>query len=126
VGCISSHFLGDSVAKNLSKKAYQETLADFRRRNFKEMERNLEVAISIRDGEFEGAKKIKCPHCKKSFEKKLTLAKDVNESIKIISRMLGSLVPEKIEAKDGIPPTQKEKQLSPSELADANELLNEN
>jgi len=89
---------------NIAKKAQQEALADFRKKHFKEMEINLKVAKSIRDN----------PDA---------IAKDRNEAIKIISRMLGSLVPEKIEPKARATPTDKQKQLTAKEKAEVDSLL---
>lgn len=94
------------MTKNPSKKAQQEALADFRKKHFKEMEKNLEVARSIRDNPDEAAK-------------------NRNEAVKIISRMLGSLVPEKIEPKSTAPPAAKERQLTKEEIADLNKQLDE-
>ena len=91
---------------DLTKKAQQEALADFRKKHFKEMEINLQVAKSIRDNPQE-------------------VAKNKNEAIKIISRMLGSLVPEKMEPKAKVIPTQKEKELTPSQKAEVEAILNE-
>jgi len=87
-----------------SKKAQQEVLADFRKKHFKEMEINLQVAKSIRDNPNEAAK-------------------NRNEAVKIISRMLGSLVPEKIEPKAKVVPTDKDKQLTKKEKAEVESLL---
>jgi hypothetical protein len=87
-----------------SKKAQQEALAAFRKKHFKEMEINLKVAKSIRDNVKEAAK-------------------NRNEAVKIISRMLGSLVPEKIEPKTKATPTDKQKQLTAKEKAEVDSLL---
>jgi len=91
---------------NIAKKAQQEALADFRKKHFKEMEINLKVAKSIRDN----------PDA---------IAKDRNEAIKIISRMLGSLVPEKIEPKARATPTDKDKKLTKEEIKEIKGLINE-
>ncbi len=61
--------------------AYKETLAEFRKRNFKEMEINLKIAKEVRDDQ-------DAKH------------KDRIDAIKTISRMLGTLAPEKIEKKE--------------------------
>ena len=52
-------------------------------------------------------------------------AKDITDASKLLARMHKALSPEKIQEKT---PQEKKKaiQLSPSELADANELLNAN
>ena len=62
-------------------KAYKETLAEWRKKHFKEMDRNLEINIQIRDDPNEKAK-------------------DRIDASKTISRMLGTLAPEKIEKKE--------------------------
>lgn len=80
--------------KAVTKKAYQEALQEFRKKYFKEMKNNMAVAISIRDGE--GTQKKTCPYCKRSFMIEGTANKDKNESMKLISRMLGTLQPERI------------------------------
>ena len=83
----------------IAKKAQQEALAAFRKKHFQEMEINLQVAKSIRDDPEKAAK-------------------NRNEAVKIISRMLGSLVPEKIEPKAKATPTKKDKELTPKEKAE--------
>lgn len=87
-----------------SKKAHQEALVEFRKKHFEEMEINLTVAKGIRDNSKANAK-------------------DRNEAIKIISRMLGSLVPEKIEPKSKAASTEKQKELTPKEKAEVESLL---
>ena len=62
-------------------KIYKEAIAEWRRKHFKEMETNITIAIDIRD----------------DTDQK---AKDRIDAIKTISRMLGTLAPEKIEKKE--------------------------
>lgn len=62
-------------------KIYKEAIADWRRKHFKEMETNITIAIDIRD----------------DTDQK---AKDRIDAIKTISRMLGTLAPEKIEKRE--------------------------
>jgi len=59
------------------------------------------------------------------IESKESKAKDITDASKLLARMHKALSPEKITEKT---PQEKKKaiQLSPSELADANELLNAN
>lgn len=79
-------------------KAYKETLAEWRKKHFKQMDRNLEINIQIRDDPNEKAK-------------------DRIDASKTISRMLGTLAPEKIEKKEA--PIKKE---SPFTAADTKKL----
>ena len=51
-------------------------------------------------------------------------AKDITDASKLLARMHKALSPEKIQERT--PQEKKAKELSPSELADANELLNAN
>jgi len=59
------------------------------------------------------------------IESEKSKAKDITDASKLLARMHKALSPEKIQEKT---PQEKKKAitLSPSELADANELLNEN
>ncbi len=59
------------------------------------------------------------------IEHEKSKAKDITDASKLLARMHKALSPEKIQEKT---PQEKKKaiQLSPSELADANELLNAN
>ena len=82
-----------------AKKAYQQALAEFRDKYFKEMKKNLDVLIKIRDDS-----KAK--------------AKDRNEAVKIISRMLGTLTPDKIVQKPPDKKQEKEPELSEALKAD--------
>lgn len=68
-------------------KLYKETLAEWRRKHFKEMDANLKINIEIRDNTNEKAK-------------------DRIDASKTIARMLGTLAPEKIEKKE--PTVKKE------------------
>ena len=53
------------------------------------------MSIKVRDGELE--REITCPACKAKFiTKPLSSARDINEAVKTISRLLGSLQPERI------------------------------
>lgn len=62
-------------------KLYKETLAEWRRKHFKEMDINLKINKEIRDNPEEKAK-------------------DRIDASKTIARMLGTLAPEKIEKKE--------------------------
>jgi len=68
-------------------KVYKETLAEWRKKHFTEMQTNMEIAKEIRD----------------DSEAK---AKDRIDAIKTISRMLGTLAPEKIEKKEAVVKTE--------------------
>ena len=83
-------------------KVYKETLAEWRREHFSEMDRNLTINIQIRDD----------PEQK---------AKDRIDASKTISRMLGTLAPEKIEKKDAV--VKKESPFSEAETKKLNERL---
>ncbi len=111
------------MPQDTSKKAYQDNILEFRKKHFKEMERNLEVAIEIREGEYI-RKKVKCLHCKKSFEIPWGLVKDINEAIKNISRMLGSLASEKVEGKGRIQVQSKKPKLKDKHKATLDKILN--
>jgi len=81
-----------------SDKAYKETLAEWRRRHFKEMDINLKINKEIRDNPEEKAK-------------------DRIDASKTIARMLGTLAPEKIEKKEA-----EKKKESPFTKAEADEI----
>ena len=65
------------------EQAYKEAIAEWRRKHFNEMQTNMEIAKAIRDD-------------------KDAKAKDRIDAIKTISRMLGTLAPEKIEKKETV------------------------
>ncbi len=69
--------------------------------------------------------KYKCDVCKVALKEKNPTAKDITDASKLLARMHKALSPEKVTEKT---PQEKKKaiELSPSELADANELLNAN
>lgn len=77
-------------------KAYKERLAEWRQKHFKEMERNMQINIQIRDDPNEKAK-------------------DRIDASKTIARMLGTLAPEKIEKKEA--PKKQESPFSAEEEA---------
>ena len=83
------------------KKAYQDALIEFRNKHIKEMERNMEVAISIRDNP-------------------MASNKDRNEAVKIISRMLAGLQPERKESTQATAQQMQQLvvKLNASEIAD--------
>jgi len=85
-------------------KVYKETLAEWRRKHFKEMDRNLEINIQIRDDPNEKAK-------------------DRIDASKTISRMLGTLAPEKIEKKEAA--VKKESPFTAAETRKLNARLKE-
>ena len=77
------------------KKELQQAITDFRKKHVGELEKCMEVSKLVRDGELE--KEITCPSCKAKFiTKPLSSARDINEAVKTISRLLGSLQPERI------------------------------
>ena len=78
-------------------KEYKETLAEWRKKHFIEMKTNLDIAKQIRDDP--GAK-----------------AKDRIDAIKTISRMLGTLAPEKIEKREAV--AKKESPFTDAETKD--------
>lgn len=83
-------------------KAYKEMLAEWRRKHFSEMEENIKINIEIRDNPEEKAK-------------------DRIDASKTISRMLGTLAPEKIEKKDA--PIKKESPFTTAETKKLNARL---
>ena len=85
-------------------KAYKETLAEWRAKHFKEMDKNLEINIAIRDNPNEKAK-------------------DRIDASKTIARMLGTLAPEKIEKKEAT--VKKESPFSEAETKALNARLKE-
>lgn len=105
-------------------KLYKETLAEWRRKHFKEMDIDIAKLITIRDTE--GEIDAKCPECKHKFIVSLNpvgLMKMQIEAIKAIARHLGVLAPEKIEKKDT--PKEKEPQLTGEDNKKLNTLLKE-
>jgi len=92
-------------ANDLKQKVLKETLAEWRQKHINEWEKNLEVARSIRDD----------PQASN---------RDKNEAIKIISRMLGILQPEKQTTKEKKEKAEKkEPELTPEEEKYLEELL---
>lgn len=81
-------------------KAYKERLAEWRQKHFAEMKTNLEIAKEIRDDS-------------------TAKAKDRIDAIKTISRMLGTLAPEKIEKRADKP--KKESPLTEAENQEIND-----
>lgn len=85
----------------------KEALAEWRAKHIDQWEKNLQVAIAIRDD----------PDASN---------KDKNEAIKIISRMLGILQPERVGSKEKKEePKKKEPELSPEEEKLLEQILNE-
>ena len=84
--------------------AYKETLAEWRVKHFSEMQTNMKIAKEIRD----------------DTEAK---SKDRIDAIKTISRMLGTLAPEKIEKKETA--VKKESPFSKEETDKLNTRLKE-
>ena len=85
-------------------KLYKETLAEWRRKHFKEMNANLKINVQIRDDPDEKAK-------------------DRIDASKTIARMLGTLAPEKIEKKEVA--KEKESPLTDEDNKKLNTLLKE-
>jgi len=90
----------------MAKSPLKQTLAEFRTKHFKEeMSRNLEVAKNIRDNPENSAK-------------------DRNEAVKSISRMLGALAPEKVSPASK-PKESKKEELTESDKLDIQQIINE-
>jgi len=90
----------------MSKSTLKQTLAEFRAKHFKEeMNRNLEVAREIRDNPENSAK-------------------DRNEALKSISRMLGALAPEKV-SPISKPKKSKKEELTELDKLDIQKIINE-
>ncbi|MEE9510425.1 MAG: hypothetical protein V3V81_08025 [Candidatus Bathyarchaeia archaeon] len=96
----------DKESRDPSKKAHEQALVEFRRRHFDEMEKNLEVAKSIRDNVKEAAK-------------------NRIEAGKLISRMLGTLAPEKADTKGRIQVQSKKPKLKDKHRATLDKILND-
>jgi hypothetical protein len=85
-------------------KAYKEIIAEFRMKYFHEQEKSLKRLIKIRDG-------------------KNSKDKDVIDASKAISRMLGTLAPEKIEKKESSGGSKKEAPFTKAEEKDIDKRL---
>jgi len=83
-------------------KVYKETLAEWRRKHFEQMDKNLAINIQIRDDPNEKAK-------------------DRIDASKTISRMLGTLAPEKIEKKEAT--VKKESPFTEAQEKDINKRM---
>ena len=93
--------------EKLKQKVLKEALAEWRAKHIDQWEKNLEVAMAIRDD----------PDASN---------RDRNEAIKIISRLLGILQPEKQTTKEKKEEAKKkEPELSKEEIELLEQILNE-
>jgi hypothetical protein len=87
----------------MTKPTKAKSIVEFRRKHIGQLEDNMRVAKSIRDGE--ALKNVKCAHCKESFPIAWISAKEKIDAIKRINDMLGI----KSEAKTPTAPRKEDK-----------------
>lgn len=89
------------------EKIQQETINEFRRKHCKRIMEKLRVRLEeiVDDPDSKG--------------------KEIVDAAKTLARMMGALAPEKIESRTKQVLTKKEKELSPTEIARVDSILNE-